>query len=84
MMSFDNVIIVEGYRSPQEVMEDGLLCYEDKLRILEKWNQIYIIKAKVFPEHSNSFQNAQQKVIKLVNCLVEMHMHLHDPELMID
>ncbi|MDJ1139242.1 hypothetical protein QNI24_03220 [Marinicella sp. X102] len=77
-------MIVEGYRSPQQVMNDSELDYEDKLRILEKWNQMLAIKIQVFPDQKNHFNNSRKEVIELVNQLVKEHMHLVDSELLID
>ncbi len=80
----NQLIIVEGYRSPHHVMVDSLLRYEDKLRILEKWNQIYITKIKVFPEHSEALKNAQKEIIALVNELVKKQINVHGLELQLD
>lgn len=77
-------MIVEGYRSPHDVVNDDLLHYVDKLRILEKWNQMLSIKIQVFPDQSDYFNKAQLEAVELINQLVKNHMHLHDPELMLD
>lgn len=79
-----DVMIVEGYRSPRQVIDDLKLEYEDKLRILEKWNQMLAIKIQVFPDHKDHFNASREEVIELVNQLVKEHMHLIDSELLID
>ncbi len=79
-----DVMIVEGFRSPVEVTENPSLDYEDKLRILEKWNQLYAIKTQVYPEKSEIINTDRKEVIQLINQLVKEHMHLHESEMMID
>ncbi|TDR16369.1 hypothetical protein [Marinicella litoralis] len=69
-----DVMIVESYTSPTQVMEDQELCFEDKLRILEKWNQIYAIRSKTFPDQAEFFKPARQMILELVNQLVKEHM----------
>jgi hypothetical protein len=79
-----DVMIVEGFRSPIEVTENPSLDYEDKLRILEKWNQLYAIKTQVYPDHSDNLNTARKEVIQLINQLVKQHLLLHESEMMID
>ena len=79
-----NVMIVEGYRCHTEVAKDRLVCYEDKLRILEKWNQLYAIQTQVHPDQTEKLNAARKEVNLLLNQLVKEHMHLHDPALLID
>ncbi len=79
-----DVMIVESFRSPFEVTENHSLDYEDKLRILEKWNQLYAIKTQIYPEQSEHLNAARKEVIQLMNQLVKDHMHLHELEMMID
>ena len=79
-----SVMIVEGYYSPTEVMEDRLVCYEDKLRILEKWSQLYAIQCQVYPDQTETLNARRKEVTDMINQLVKDHMHLHKPELLID
>ena len=79
-----SVMIVEGYYSPTEVMEDRLVCYEDKLRMLEKWSQLYAIQCQVYPDQADKLNAHRKEVADMINQLVKDHMHLHKPELLMD